>query len=207
MSKPPLCIDIDNVIAQTDLVIRQVIREYTGGRVNLSYRHILDFDYPKCCDARGQHISVEEWHTVHKLFSRPPWIMSVKPYPSIQNILRRLSEHYELHIATSRLADARKATVEWLDEHSFPPHRLHFLMRGEKHLLLGGLQTAIEDDPVQAVEFEASGQRCYVLAHPWNRHVPSGLFIQRIRNWAAIERALLPADRHHTKTKIERGAN
>ena len=29
------CIDIDNVIACTDEVMRQVIEEYTGGRVQL----------------------------------------------------------------------------------------------------------------------------------------------------------------------------
>jgi hypothetical protein len=32
-SKPRLCVDIDNVIAQTDRVMREIIREYTGGRV------------------------------------------------------------------------------------------------------------------------------------------------------------------------------
>ena len=44
---------IDNVIGQTDKVMRQVIRDYTGNRVNLDYVDVVEFDYHKCKDKNG----------------------------------------------------------------------------------------------------------------------------------------------------------
>ena len=41
--KQHLCIDSDNVVAQTDDVMRRVIHEFTGGRVNLRYENIESF--------------------------------------------------------------------------------------------------------------------------------------------------------------------
>jgi hypothetical protein len=32
------------MIAQTDAVMRQVICDFTDGRVNLKYRHVVEFD-------------------------------------------------------------------------------------------------------------------------------------------------------------------
>ncbi|MFI5364160.1 MAG: hypothetical protein ACHQ4J_00920 [Candidatus Binatia bacterium] len=141
--------------------------------------------------ARGRRITDEEWHTVHRLFSRPRVILTIEPYPSIQTILGRLSERYELHFATSRLPEARKATVEWLEEQCFPPHRLHFLIRREKHSSLGKFHAAVEDDSVQALAFAGGGVRSFVLAHPWNREVTPGPLIERIRDWKTLERTLM----------------
>ena len=45
MSREGLCVDIDNVVAATDEVMRCVIREYTRGRVDLSYEDVVEFDY------------------------------------------------------------------------------------------------------------------------------------------------------------------
>jgi predicted RNA-binding protein with RPS1 domain len=59
------CLDIDNVIAQTDEVMRRVIEEYTGGRVRLSYEGIKEFNYYECRDARGNNITREQWTQVH----------------------------------------------------------------------------------------------------------------------------------------------
>ena len=54
---PALGVDIDNVIAQTDEVMRRVIYDFTGGRVNLDYVHIVEFDYHRCIDGNGRSIT------------------------------------------------------------------------------------------------------------------------------------------------------
>ena len=50
---------------------------------------------------------------------------------------------------------------------------------------------AIEDDPQQAAAFAAIGTQCYVFAHLWNRVVEPSPYIQRVRDWSVIERALV----------------
>ena len=74
MPKSRLCIDIDNVIARTDEVMRRVIRDFTQGRVDFEYEHILAFNYHECHDANGCTITKEEWKGIHDLFSEPRYL-------------------------------------------------------------------------------------------------------------------------------------
>jgi len=127
MTKQRLCIDIDNVIAQTDEVMRRVIHDFTGGRVQLDYAHVIDFDYHKCKDANGCAITKEEWHAVHDLFSEPQNLWLLQPFEGVQDHLKALGDKFVLHLATSRLPKARRTTVEWLEAHKIPAHDLHFL--------------------------------------------------------------------------------
>jgi hypothetical protein len=80
-SLPRLCMDIDNVIAQTDAVMRRVIYLYIQGRVNLAYDHIQEFDYDQCIDSNGARINRREWHAIHELFSEHDAILSIEPMP------------------------------------------------------------------------------------------------------------------------------
>ena len=109
------CIDIDNTIAQTDKVVRRVIAEVTGGRVQLEYDDIVTFNYYECRDSKGNRITKDEWKVVHDLFSEPENLLSVEPFPGAVDAIRALAERGVVHLATSRLAKARKTTVEWLD--------------------------------------------------------------------------------------------
>lgn len=168
-----LCIDIDNVIAQTDEVIRDVIREHTGGWVNFDYEHIQKFDYHECRDANGHQITSEDWKTIHRMFSERARLLSVKPYPFVQTRLRELSNTFTIHLATSRLPKARRATVEWLERHCFDlVYDLHFVQHGEKHTSLGRFTASIEDDLDQAMAFAKAGVMSFIVDHPWNQHAP-----------------------------------
>ncbi len=159
--RPRLCIDIDNVLARTDEVMRRVIRAHTAGRVDLCYEEVQEFDYCRCKDARGHSITKEEWQEIHALFSEPRYLWLIQPVDGVQDCLRGLNEKYELHLATARLPEARRTTIEWLEAHDFPPHSLHFLRHGEKHLSLGEFAAGVEDDRAQAEAFANSGTPCY----------------------------------------------
>ena len=98
-----LCIDIDNVIARTDEIMRRVISDFTGGRVQLEYAHISEFDYPLCKDSKGRAITKEEWRGVHELFSKARYLWLVQPFQGVQEHLKALSDYFAIHIATSRL--------------------------------------------------------------------------------------------------------
>lgn len=187
--RPRLCIDIDNVIAQSDALMRQVIAEVTGGRVELRYEDVVEFDYRQCPDPRGACLQRDEWTQVHDVFSDR--VLQVEPYPGIQAILKELSETFELHLATSRLYRARAGTIAWLERHDFPQDlRLHFLRSGEKHLAVGRFFASVEDELAQAVSFAQAGIHSFVLAHPWNAKGQDGL-VHRYASWPEIKDALL----------------
>lgn len=189
-----LCIDIDNVIAQTDAVMRRVIRQYSTKQVDLEYKDVVNFDYWACSDRRGQCISREEWSEIHKAFSQPETILSIPPYPGVQDALRQIAERYQLLLATSRLPSARRATVEWLEQHDFPAHSLCFVNHREKHVVLGRFDVAIEDDREQAYAFARHRTKAVLLAHPWNE-VPRRSRIKRLPDWPSLVKFLLPDDK------------
>lgn len=186
-----LCIDIDNVIAQTDAIMRRVIHDCTGGRVKLDYTHILEFDYYKCVDAQQGCITKDEWAGIHDVFSEPRYLWLIQPVQGVQEHLHRLSTVFDIHLATSRLPKARRTTIEWLEAYRFPPHDLHFLKHGEKHASLGKFVAAVEDHYEQAVELARSGIPCYVLEHPWNREKPAVSNVYRVKDWPELTEQLL----------------
>jgi uncharacterized HAD superfamily protein len=169
MTKPRLCVDIDNVIARTDEVLRGIIREQTRGRVDLRYHQVVEFDYRQCADSRGGRISEHEWNAIHDRFSEPRNVLRVQPVDGVQAHLEGLSDKYAIHLATARLPRTRRATIEWLERHNFPRHDLHFVVPGEKHTSLGSFHAAIEDHYEQAIAFARIGTPCYLIRHPWNQ--------------------------------------
>jgi hypothetical protein len=163
-------VDIDNTIAQTDVVMRRVISEFTSGRVQLDYEGVVTFNYHECRDPAGNRITREEWNAIHVRFSEPDNLMSIEPMPGVIESLTSLAEHGVVHLATSRLPSARATTIRWLEHHRFPRHDLHFLRHGEKHAALKRFTAAVEDDYDQAAAFAFMGETpCYLIRHPWNR--------------------------------------
>src|SRR5262245_7093649 len=191
MSRGRLCIDIDNVIAQTDEVIRRVICDFTGGRVNLDYIHIVEFDYHKCMDSNSCSITEDEWKSIHDLFSEPRYLWTIQPVEGVQDCLRTLGEMFDIHLATSRLMKARGTTIEWLKYYKFPPHDLHFIRHGEKHVSLGKFVAAVEDHYEQAIEFAKSSTLCYLVEHPWNRNKPPVKNVHWTKGWSELSKQLL----------------
>lgn len=189
-----ICIDIDNVIAWTDEVMRRVILDVTNGRVRLNYEDVRSFNYWDCQDRDGNAISRSEWSEVHTAFSQSRYLSTVKPVTGIQDQLGQLSQYFSLHFATARLPEARQATVEWLDHYKFPRHDLHFLTHGEKHISLGRFHASVEDDPTQAQAFAESGcDRNFVIAHPWNECCENRHGLYRVRTFGEIAGHLIRA--------------
>ncbi len=187
-----LCIDIDNVVARTDEVMRSVIAEYTSGRVKLTYEEINEFNYFECRDRNGNCITKEEWKHIHDLFSEPRYLWLIQPFPGAVEGLHQLAKRYSLHFATSRMPKARRVTVEWLENHGFPTHDLHFLKHREKHASLRPFSAAIEDDYEQANSFVSNGDTpCFLLRHPWNQGKPIRKGIQWVNDWNDLTERLL----------------
>lgn len=186
-----ICVDIDNVIAESDSRMRDIIRRMTGGRVNYSYEHIVEFDYDLCKDASGSSLCRNEWAAVHSDFSRAENILSLKPIVGACDALKLLSSTFEIHLATTRLAQARVATLQWLENNGFPPYDIHFLRHGQKHASLAGFSIAVEDHYEQAMSFACGGVVCYLLSHPWNRNKAPGRNVVWVDDWSELRHRLL----------------
>jgi len=193
VAKPALCIDIDNVLSQSDKVMRQLIHEHTG--VKLEYTHIVHYEYHRCRDDHGRSITSDEWHAVHDAFSDPDVIRSLDPIADVQVHLSDLVEYYELNLVTSRMAHAHAATREWLQQNQFPPHALHFIRRGSKSTAVSSILAAVEDDAEEASLFAEAGILCFLLEHPWNAQPDQHRNIMRLRDWEAIKNALVEHSR------------
>jgi uncharacterized HAD superfamily protein len=189
---PNFCIDIDNVIARTDEVMRHVIAEYTKNLVQLEYEDIQQFNYFDCKDKAGNSIRKDEWPHVHDLFSESRYLWLVQPFSGALEGLRRLAQKGTLHFATARLPKARRVTVEWLESHNFPPHDLHFLRQGEKHASLRPFSAAVEDHYEQATGFSGEGETpCFLIRHPWNRERPAVEGVEWVDTWPELTERLL----------------
>ena len=188
---PAVCIDIDNVLARTDEIMREVIYEHTHGRVKFDYQDIVEFDYWKCKDQSGNGITKKEWTRIHDLFSEPRYLWKVLPYSGAIRELRRLAKTFDIHVATSRLPKARKTTIDWIESFGFPPHDLHFVKHGQKHVSLGTFVAAVEDHYEQAADFAKSGTPCFLLEHPWNSRKPRRKNLFRVKTWSELRSQLL----------------
>lgn len=191
MTDAYLVIDIDNVIAYTDEIMRDIIKKCSENHVDFCYEDIKDFDYAKCTDRQGRRLKEGEWHVIHEKFSREENILRIRPYSQIQTYLSKLSDTgYSIHLVTSRLNIARGSTVTWLKKYEIPHHGLHFVKHRCKHLIFQNCAGVIEDDLDQASEFANIGISTYLLAHPWN-NVHKAELITRAPNWDEIVEILV----------------
>lgn len=188
-AKPSICVDIDNVIARTDEVMREVIKLCSKDQVDLRYEDIVEFDYWECVDRHGRSFCKAEWHGIHLEFTRNH-IHRIQPFDKVREHLLQLAQKFEIHIATSRLSEGHDATREWLLTHKIPFTRLHFVDHRKKHLISEPFLAAIEDDRDQALLFQGRNVRAFLLAHPWNA-LESGSQIIRVDQWPALLQRLI----------------
>lgn len=179
-----ICVDIDNTIADTDPVLRRVIRRVSHDRVRLAHEDVVCYEYWRCRDSRGHRLTPREWRKVVEEFHRER-LEEIAPFPGIVDHLAQLGELFKVHLATSRDLAGARSTEAWLRRHGIPHDRLHFVRPGEKHRIPFAFDYAIEDDREQAYAFVARGVPAIILGRPWNHVGPSSL-VERLPSWSAI---------------------
>ncbi len=187
-----ICVDIDNTIADTDSVLRRLIRQVSHDRVRLAHEDVVCYEYWKCRDARGHRLTPREWRKVVDRFHRDR-LEEIPPFPGVAEHLARLGQRFEIHLATTRDPVGEAATRIWLRRHGIPHDRLHFARHGEKHRIPYSFDFAIEDDREQAYAFLASGVTAIVLGKPWNLVGPSSP-VERLPDWSSIAARLADAE-------------
>ena len=105
-----ICIDIDNVIAKTDEVMRSVIRAHSRRGVDLQYEDVVCFDYWLCRDSQGRRIDRNEWDLIHREFTFN-YLSRISPVDGVQEYLQRLAKWFDVHLTTSRLPGVLSITI------------------------------------------------------------------------------------------------
>jgi len=187
--KALICVDIDNVIAQTDEIIRELIKLHSKDGVDLSYTDIVAFDYWRCADAKGRQLDRMEWAAIHLEFTRYH-LSRIRPVDDVATHLGRLAHRCEIHLVTSRLSIGEEGTRQWLLKHCIPFDHLHFVEHRRKHEIDLPFAVAIDDDREQAVLFHERGVRAVLLAHPWNE-VDPGSPVTRVEGWPRLVSTVL----------------
>lgn len=186
-----VCVDIDNVVAQTDERIREIIRNVTDNRVAYRYDDIINFNYFDCDDASGNRISREEWHAAHECFSTSEVLLSLKPINGALRNIQMLACKAEIHFVTSRLPSTMTATAEWLRQNGLADNPLHYCEHRAKHLLAKKYAAVVEDDYDQAVAFAQLGVPSFLIAHPWNWNRERVPLLYWHNQWDAVGHELL----------------
>jgi 5'(3')-deoxyribonucleotidase len=106
-----------------------------------------------------------------------------------QEVLRKLSEHYEIFIATAAMEfpNSFGSKYRWLRRHFpfIPP--THFVFCGDKSILLADY---LIDDSVR--HFERFKGKGILFSAPHNLHVT---VVKRVSSWREIEEFFLPVGR------------
>ena len=176
--------DIDPTIADTDSVLRNLIRRVSCDRVRLAHEDIVCYEYWRCRDAQGHRLTSREWRQVVEEFHRER-LAEILPFRGVVGHLARLREVFEIHLATSRNPASEASTRAWLGQHRIPHDRLHFARPGEKHRIPQTFDFAVEDDREQAYAFVTAGVPAIVLGRPWN-HVSPSSPVERLADWSSI---------------------
>jgi len=184
MKKKTLLLDLDNVISDTDMVVRSLIERILG--IDAKKEEIVDFNY---YDSLGYKKEKEKsiWDEFHKSACA-----NVTPIVMAKDAIKRLSIIFNIKIVTSRDVISKKNTLKWLKDHKIPFDELIFIKtqsnNNSKKLNVinenkGSL--LVEDCGETALEIAKSGSEVILFDNPWNRNYQHRNIIRK-KSWKSI---------------------
>ena len=178
--KPILGVDIDNVLAQSDVRLRAMIREMCG--IDLRDVQMLRYGYEE------YGVTMEQLGEVFRVFNTET-CRTLKLVPGAKAAMHRLAHRYEIALVTSRDPESKAGTEYWLRAKSLPYDQLHF--NDEKHALGIPYHAFIEDRHEHAHRIAGTGASVYLLTRPWNVEPLTHPNVRRVDSWDEILEHLL----------------
>ncbi len=178
--KPILGVDIDNVLADSDVQLRAMIREMCG--IDIRAEQMTRYEY----EAYGV-----TWEQLGEVFRRfnVDTCRTLKVVPGAKAAMSRLARRYEIALVTSRNPESKAGTEYWLKTKGLPYDQLHF--NDEKHALGISYHAFIEDRHEHAHRIATTGAAVYLLSRPWNDRPLAHPNVRRVDTWEEILRYLL----------------
>ncbi len=126
---------------------------------------------------------------------------NAEPIHGAIEVLKKLSEKYELIIITAKPEELREQTIFWLNTHlpnifSDIVFTNHFQGEGLKRnkgdvCLELGIEAFVDDAIHNAESVASVGIPVLLLDTPWNKKFKETELIKRVQNWEEIEQILL----------------
>ena len=177
---PILGIDLDNVISDTDNLVRLIISELYN--VKLQRKDIIFFDYSKC------GVTKEQEKEVFRIFHEKRCV-EVLPKPDAVESIDKLNEKFQVHIVTSRPEFTRSNTIKWLYDYGINYDAIDF--RTNKHTSDIRFEYFIEDKRETAYNLANQGVNTIIFNKPWNQPDPKDIDnITRLNSWEDIVKYL-----------------
>jgi len=175
MPKPILGVDIDNVLADSDVRIRAMIHEMC--RIEIREDQMTRYDY----EAHGV-----TWAQLGDVFQRfnLETCRTLALVPGAKAALQQLAGRYEIALVTSRNPESQAGTEYWLQANSLPYDQLHF--NDDKHALGIPYHAFIEDRHEHAHRIAGTGASVYLLNRPWNTDPLAHPNVRRVDTWDEI---------------------
>lgn len=180
MPKPILGVDIDNVLADSDVRIRAMIHEMCG--IEIREEQMTRYAY----EAYG--VSWEQISDVFQVFNTET-CRTLELVPGAKAAMQQLAGRYEIALVTSRNPESKAGTEYWLQAHALPYDQLHF--NDEKHALGIPYYAFIEDRHEHAHRIASAGASVYLLSRPWNTDPLAHPNVRRVDSWDEILTHLL----------------
>lgn len=184
MTRPALGVDLDNVIAQTDRKVREIVRQLFD--IRLRRQDIKEYAYHKC------GITERQENRVFDVFNSGA-CSDLVLVPGARNAIERLRRAYRVLIVTSRHPSTDAFTGEWLIRKRIPFDELIFATK--KQAIDRDLDYAVEDCWEYAVELAKHGVKVFLYSYPWNRNKGDHPRIRVVRSWREIVQHLLEPGR------------
>ncbi len=173
---PILGIDLDNIISDTDKLVRLII--YELHEIKLEREDIIFFEYSKCGITKEQESEV--FHVFHERRCS-----EVIPKPGAVEKIKKLNEKFQVHIVTSRPLSVKNKTIKWLCDYNINYDDIDF--RTDKHTSEISFDYFIEDKKDTAYKLAYKGINTIIMDKPWNQPNPKDIDnITRVYSWEEI---------------------
>jgi uncharacterized protein len=165
-------VDIDNVLSDTDLVIRELIEQEYG--IKASREHITSWDY-----FNSIQITIEQEDFIFDLFY-DKYCLQTPAIELASESLTILSTDYLIWLVTSRPTKTDLLTKQWLIQHNINYDKL--IYSNSKVDYLDTIKLLIDDNGETAIEYATKGVPVILFNYPWNTEYRNPL-IFRVDNW------------------------
>lgn len=168
-------VDMDEVIADT---YGEHIRRYNE-------RHGANLTRDLCLGGEVWQQVPEHRDRIWQHYHEPGFFRNLKPIPDSREVLRELSEKYEVFVASAAMQfpNSLLEKHQWLDEHFPFIHWRNRILCGDKHILRGDV--LIDDRSHNLQTFEG---RSILFTSPHNIHTEG---FERADSWLEVGEKLL----------------
>lgn len=173
-----IAVDIDNVLADTDDVVRRLIRDLFD--VHSTRDEITTWEYSSSLPITAEQ-ERQVFNTLHR-----EYLSSIPDVPGAIAGMSHLRTLAPIWIITARPEWSRSATEDWLTSFGFVYDTL--LFSASKSNIAVPAIFFIDDNPETANQLIAKSKRIFLMDRPWNRDILDSELLTRVSSWSDIQR-------------------